>query len=248
MYDKTKYIVAGDKSLVIEFGNSITPEINAKVRNMTQVLDRENIKGIDELIPTYRSILVLYNPLIITFNELVDKFKSIEDSLDEFDVGQITIFELPTVYGGEYGPDIEFVAEHAGLTQEEVIDIHSSKDYLIYMLGFTPGFSYLGGMSEKIETPRHKTPRIKIPERSVGIAERQTGIYPIDSPAGWQLIGRTAVNLYTPLEDPPVLLEAGNYVRFVPVDEAEYLEIRDKIAKDEYVVNIIKGGEVREGN
>lgn len=116
------------------------------------------------------------------------------------------------------------------------------------MLGFTPGFSYLGGMSEKIETPRLQTPRTKIPAGSTGIAGKQTGIYPIDSPGGWQLIGRTPVKLYTPLEDPPMLLNAGDYVRFIPVEEKQYLDILDKIEKDEYQINIIHGGDIREEN
>lgn len=246
MYEKTKYIVAGDKSLVVEFGNSISPEINAKIRSMVQALDKQKISGINEIIPTYRSILVLYDPLIIEFNNLVDKLKTIESSLKDSNESQIRIIELPTVYGGEYGPDIEFVAKHNNLSKQEVIDIHTSRDYLVYMLGFTPGFSYLGGMSEKIETPRLQTPRTKIPAGSTGIAGKQTGIYPIDSPGGWQLIGRTPVKLYTPLEDPPVLLNAGDYVRFVPVEEKEYLDILSKIEKDKYEVSIIKGGEIRE--
>lgn len=248
MYKDTKYIVAGDKSLVVEFGNEISPDINAKIRSLLGALDNDKINGIDEVIPTYRSILVLYDPLVISFSKLVEELKEKESSLKLDDESNIKIIELPTVYGGEYGPDIEFVAEHNKLTVEEVIDLHTSRDYLVYMLGFTPGFSYLGGMSEKIETPRLQTPRTKIPAGSTGIAGKQTGIYPIDSPGGWQLIGRTPVKLYTPLEDPPVLLNAGDYVRFVLVDEKEYLDIAEKIERNEYKINIIQGGEVREGN
>ncbi|HHY76979.1 MAG TPA: 5-oxoprolinase subunit PxpB, partial [Clostridiales bacterium] len=148
------------------------------------------------------------------------------------------VVEIPTIYGGEYGPDIEFVAQHNNLTVDEVIEIHSSRNYLIYMLGFTPGFPYLGGMSEKIETPRLKTPRTKIPAGSVGIAGKQTGIYPIDSPGGWQLIGRTPVKLYDPLADPPVLLNAGDYVRFVPIDEKEYKSILKQVEENKYKVKI----------
>lgn len=242
MYSETKFIVAGDKSLVMEFGNAISPEINAKIRNMVAALDNLNLEGIDEIIPTYRSILILYNPLLLGFEELVEKLKEVEGSLRDVGGSEIRIVELPTVYGGEYGPDIEFVADHNNLTTKEVIEIHSSKDYLVYMLGFTPGFSYLGGMSEKIETPRLQTPRTKIPAGSTGIAGKQTGIYPIDSPGGWQLIGRTPVKLYNPLTEPPVLLNAGDYVRFVPVSEEEYLQIADEIEQGKYKVNILQGG------
>ena len=148
------------------------------------------------------------------------------------------VVEIPTIYGGEYGPDIEFVAEHNNISIDEVIEIHSSRNYLIYMLGFTPGFPYLGGMSEKIETPRLKTPRTKIPAGTVGIAGKQTGIYPIDSPGGWQLIGRTPVKLYDPFADPPVLLNSGDYLRFVPIDETEYKSILKQIEENKYEVKI----------
>lgn len=248
MYSETKFVPAGDKSLVIEFGNSISPEINAKIRNMVNALDESDLASISEVIPTYRSILIIYDPLLVQYEELINILKDMEKSLGKVDQGEAQIIELPTVYGGEYGPDIEFVAKHNNLTIEEVINIHSSTDYLLYMLGFTPGFGYLGGMSEKIETPRLQTPRTKIPAGSTGIAGKQTGIYPIDSPGGWQLIGRTPVKLYDPLSEPPVLLNAGDYVRFVPVNEEEYLRILNLVNKDEYEVNIIKAGESHDDN
>lgn len=248
MYKQIKFLPAGDRSVVMEFGNSITPEINAKIRNMVQAIDDSKLLGISEIIPTYRSILITYNPLIINYEDLVSNLKKMSKYLGNISDSKVRIVELPTVYGGEYGPDIEFVAKHNNLTVEEVINIHSSTDYLLYMLGFTPGFGYLGGMSEKIETPRLQVPRTKIPAGSTGIAGKQTGIYPIDSPGGWQLIGRTPVRLYEPLSDPPVLLNAGDYVRFVPIEEDEYLEILDLINKDEYEVNIIKEGEAHGDN
>lgn len=248
MYDKTKFIPAGDKSVVMEFGNSINPKINAKIRNMVIAIDKSDFYGIEEVIPTYRSILIIYDPLLIEYKELIEGLKEMENSLGDSKHSETRIIELPTVYGGEYGPDIEFVAKHNNLTIEEVIKIHSSTDYLVYMLGFTPGFSYLGGMSGKIETPRLQVPRTKIPAGSTGIAGKQTGIYPIDSPGGWQLIGRTPVKLYDPLADPPVLLNAGDYVRFIPVDEEEYLEILDLVNKGQYQVNIIKGDEIHDNN
>ena len=243
MYKQTKYIAAGDKSLVMEFGNSIGPEINAKIRNMVRTLDESKLSGINEVIPTYRSLLIIYEPFLIDYDNLVNELKEMEKSLGDVASDEARIVEIPTIYGGEYGPDIEFVAEHNNLTIDEVIKIHTSTDYLVYMLGFTPGFSYLGGMSEKIETPRLQTPRTKIPAGSTGIAGKQTGIYPIDSPGGWQLIGRTPVRLYDPLTDPPVLLNAGDYVRFVPINEEDYLEIHDLVNKGQYEVKIIKAGE-----
>ncbi|MEW8972989.1 MAG: 5-oxoprolinase subunit PxpB [Tissierellaceae bacterium] len=244
MYDEIKFIPAGDKSLVMEFGNSISPEINTKIRSMVTAIDESEFHGIEEVIPTYRSILIIYNPLIIDYQDIIDKLKKMETHLNDTSNDKTRIIELPTVYGGEYGPDIEFVAKHNNLTVEEVIEIHSSIDYLLYMLGFTPGFGYLGGMSEKIETPRLQVPRTKIPAGSTGIAGKQTGIYPIDSPGGWQLIGRTPVKLYDPLAEPPVLLNAGDYIRFIPIDEEKYLEILNLVNKGKYEVNIVKGGKI----
>ena len=132
------------------------------------------------------------------------------------------LVELPVLYGGFCGPDLSFVAQHAGMTEQQIIDIHSAADYLIYMLGFTPGFPYLGGMDARIAVPRLSSPRVKIPAGSVGIAGEQTGVYPIASPGGWQIIGRTPLKLFDPGREQPFLLSAGQTVRFVPIDEAEY--------------------------
>ncbi|SHJ07757.1 5-oxoprolinase subunit PxpB [Lutispora thermophila] len=238
MYEKARFLPAGDKSLIIEFGDSISPEINKKIRDMYLAIEKSGLDGIIEMVPTYRSILVSYNPLNIIYEDLCHKLRELEDNLNDSGSEPAKVVEIPTIYGGDYGPDIEFVAQHNDLSVNEVIEIHSSRDYLIYMLGFTPGFPYLGGMSEKIETPRLKTPRTKIPAGSVGIAGKQTGIYPIDSPGGWQLIGRTPVKLFDPFAEPPVLLNPGDYVRFVPIDEKEYKYILKQVEENKFTVNI----------
>ncbi len=238
MYEKARFLPAGDKSLIIEFGDSIKPEINKKIRNMYLAIEKLNIDGIQEMIPTYRSLLVSYNPLKLKYSELCERLRECEENLGDTDSEPAKVVRIPTIYGGEYGPDLEFVAEHCNLSVEEVISIHSSQNYLIYMLGFTPGFPYLGGMSDKLETPRLKTPRTKIPGGSVGIAGKQTGIYPIDSPGGWQLIGITPVKLYDPFAEPPVLLNAGDYVRFVPINEEEYKSILKQVEENKYKVDI----------
>ena len=152
--------------------------------------------------------------------------------------GKKKVWEIPVVYGGTYGPDLSAIAEHAGISEEEVIRIHSSKDYLIYMLGFLPGFTYLGGLDEKIHTPRLASPRVRIPAGSVGIGGSQTGIYPMDSPGGWQLMGMTPVKTYDPERETPILVESGDYIRFVPVTEEEYLEIKTSVEAGTYEVKV----------
>lgn len=234
MYKETKYLLAGDKALSLEFGNAISEEINHKVRAMMIAIKDKEIGGIVEMTPTYRSLMVHYDPMVLNYNKLVDELKLIEQSIGSIDIDLPKVVEIPTVYGGEYGPDIENVAGHNHITVEEVIKIHSSRKYLIYMLGFTPGFPYLGGMDEKIATPRLKTPRTKIAGGSVGIAGSQTGIYPIDSPGGWQLIGKTPLKLYDPQKSEPILLNAGDYIQFVPVGEEEFKEIEIAIANGTY--------------
>lgn len=234
MYEKTKYLMAGDRALVMEFGNAISEEINNKIRSMTAAIEAQNIKEIVEFVPTYRSLMIHYNPLKISYNQLKNTLEEVEKRLGSIELPLPQVIEIPTLYGGDYGPDIENVAKHNQLTVEEVIKIHTSKEYLIYMLGFTPGFPYLGGMEERIATPRLESPRTKIAGGSVGIAGGQTGIYPIDSPGGWQLIGRTPVPLYDPQRETPILLKAGNYIVFKAIGEEEYMEIEIAAKKGAY--------------
>ena len=206
MYEQPRLLPAGDSALVVEFGNEIAPEINARVRSLTAALEAESLAGVVELVPTYRSVLLHFNPLVVQPKVLEQQLLDLIDNLGDLELPAPDVAFVPVCYGGEFGPDLDHVCEHTGLGAEEVIRLHTATDYLIYMLGFTPGFSYLGGMDERLATPRLKTPRTHIPAGSTGIAGKQTGIYPIDSPGGWQLIGRTPLKLYDPFRDPPVLL------------------------------------------
>ena len=238
MYKKVKYLTSGDKALVIEFGDSIEEKINSQIISLTLVMKKENILGIIETIPTYRSLMVIYEPMIIELDDLINKVKSLILKMDEMKLSDAKVIQIPTIYGGEYGPDIEFVAKHNMISIDEVIKIHTSVEYLIYMIGFTPGFPYLGGMNDKIAAPRLQTPRNEIPIGSVGIAGTQTGIYPIQSPGGWQLIGRTPVKLYDSSRKEPVLLNAGDYIKFVQINEEEYKSIENLERQGKYKVNV----------
>jgi KipI family sensor histidine kinase inhibitor len=224
MYDKPRFLLAGDRGLLVEFGASIDPKINQKVRQIFLSLEKTPIDGVTEIIPTYRSILIFYNPFRTDPERLKKEILDRENSLDKRDIPPPETIEIPVFYGDDFGPDLEFVAQHNNLTPEEVIQIHTSGTYLIYMLGFTPGFPFLGGLSEKIFTPRLENPRQLVPAGSVGIANNQTGIYPIDSPGGWRLIGKTPIKLYDPTGSPPIILRAGNYLKFKKISRKEFLE------------------------
>lgn len=238
-----KILTAGDSSLLIEFGNEISPEINQKMKTTVKLMKEQHIEGVVDMIPAFCSLLINYDPRVISYEELYDRMKALVKVEVKAEAGVKRVFEIPVCYGGAYGPDIENIVEHAGLSVEEVIKIHSSRDYLIYMLGFLPGFTYLGGLDERIHTPRLANPRLKINAGSVGIGGSQTGIYPLDSPGGWQLMGMTPVKTYDPEREVPILMEAGDYIRFVPVDEEEYFRIQELVEKGEYQV-VIHEGEV----
>ncbi|MGL5656958.1 MAG: 5-oxoprolinase subunit PxpB [Fusobacteriaceae bacterium] len=231
-----EFLKAGDSALIIEVGNEISPEINFKLKKITEYLDALENDFITDLLPTYKSMIVYYNPLKISFDSLK---KIIEEGFDtekaEGNALRKEIVEIPVLYGGEYGLDIENIASHNKISVEEVIKIHTSEEYLIYMLGFTPGFPYLGGMSKKIATPRLETPRVKIPAGSVGIAGEQTGVYPIESPGGWQLLGRSPLEFFSPLKERPFLLKAGDYIKFKSISQEEYDEIKKEIISGNYV-------------
>lgn len=234
LMERAKLKISGDSAILVEFENRIAPEINRLVRNFTLSLEKEQIPGIVEIVPAYCAVTVHYRPETILFDALKTRLSAVLEKLGEADIPAADVWELPVLYGGEAGPDLGFVAEHNGLTPEDVIRIHSESEYLVYMLGFTPGFPYLGGMSPAIETPRLTAPRLRIPAGSVGIAGKQTGVYPIPSPGGWQLIGRTPVRLYDAEREEPVLIRAGDYVKFVPVSGEEYARIAAEAAAGTY--------------
>ena len=223
-----RLLPAGDSAIVVEFGDGIDLGINARVRLLQHALGTDAHAGIVETVPTYRSLMVHYDPMVLRRESLESIIVAAAGRLPEESRETARTVEIPVTYGGEAGPDLADVAAIAGLDLQAVVDLHAGGDYVVFMLGFMPGFPYLGGLPSSIATPRLATPRTVVPAGSVGIAGAQTGIYPTESPGGWRLIGRTPVRLFDPLQSPPALLEAGDHVRFVPVGQADY----DAIARE----------------
>lgn len=221
-----RFLPAGDSAIAVEFGREIDLNINNQVAAMRTVIeaaiDEGKIKGIVELVPTYGSLLVVYDQLTVGYAGLIEQLKILAEGLKGVEIPDREVVEIPVVYGGEYGPDLGIVAQLNSLSEDEVIKRHSEAEYPIYMLGFVAGFPYLGGMDKSIAAPRKQTPRLKIPAGSVGIAGQQTGIYSVESPGGWQIIGRTPLKLYDADGEKPILLRAGQSIRFKPITEAEY--------------------------
>ena len=236
----------GDCAISIDFGQVIDPKINRHIRQIIEQIKDLQLDGIIELVPTYCALLDQYDAMVYSYSDICRILEptlqeSVTDSANEL----VTIVEIPTVYGGEFGPDLGFVASYNHLSEAEVVSIHSGTDYLVYMLGFIPGFTYLGGMDPRIATPRLSSPRTLIPAGSVGIAGEQTGTYPSDSPGGWQIIGRTPVTMYDMSKEQAALLQAGDYVRYVSIDENEFHRV--KSLGMEYIPSIyeIESGDLR---
>ena len=236
----------GDRAISIDFGQVIDPKINRHIRQTIERIKELQLDGIIELVPTYCALLVEYDAMLYSYSDICKSMESIlAEGMTDTTNELVTVVEVPTVYGGEFGPDLSFVASHNHLSEDEVISIHSGTDYLVYMLGFIPGFTYLGGMDPRIATPRLSSPRTLIPAGSVGIAGEQTGTYPSDSPGGWQIIGRTPVTMYDMSKAQAALLNAGDYVRYVPIDEREFHRIKALGAEYVPVVHEVKVGDLR---
>jgi inhibitor of KinA len=233
----------GDKAILVELTREIDPETNRKVRNLWAALEKESVDGVGEIVPGYCSLLVYYDPSEIRSDGVIATIEDVVEKITEIELPPPKVYHLPVLYGGEMGPDLNFVGEENDLTPQAVVDVHTSREYLIYMIGFSPGFPYLGGMSEEIAAPRLPDPRTVTPARSVGIAETETGVYPVESPGGWRIIGRTPVELFTPDQDPPVLLEMGDFVKFYQISEDRYEEVRESVEQGSYEVEVTEMGD-----
>jgi KipI family sensor histidine kinase inhibitor len=208
---------------LVEFANEISPAVNRQVRTLLAALDATPPPGLIDLIPAYRTLLILFDPLLLTDDQLIEHIAALE--LADGATPPARTITIPVIYGGEYGPDLNAVAAHSGLTPEEVIVRHSSAIYLVYFIGFSPGYPYLGGLDPALHTPRLTQPRLVVPAGTVAIGGQQTGIYPQETPGGWRLIGRTPTRLYDPTAAEPFLLRPGDEVRMRPIGAREYAAI-----------------------
>jgi len=229
-------IQSGDRSVSVEFENIISPEVNRKVRWLSHLLGEKQFSWVTDMVPSYRSLLVCYDPQLISRSDIESRLLELCKVHPRINTELSRIIEIPTMYGESRGPDLEFVANYHGVDVKTIIDIHSRPIYQIYMLGFSPGFPYLGGMPESIATPRLDSPRKQVPAGSVGIANEQTGIYPNISPGGWRIIGHTPLILFDQNRLPPALFTAGDRLKFIPIDEHEFLDISRLVSSGKYNV------------
>jgi inhibitor of KinA len=234
MNDNWKFRLVGDQALMVELGERISPDVHLRVRRFCDGLKRLGIPGVTEWVPAYTTVTVYFDPWKLNPVELMDQLSELGKSMEHPEGEPVRTVVIPVLYGGPWGPDLPEVARLNGLNEQEVIQIHAEPLYFVCMMGFVPGFAYLSGMSDRIATPRLATPRGQVPAGSVGIAGEQTGIYPLTTPGGWRIIGRTPIPLFRPENDPPTLLRAGDRIRFRPVAEREYQEIERACVRGEY--------------
>lgn len=213
---------ASDHSILIQFGEEISIDHHRNVRRLFTLISKQRFPFVQNIQPAYTSLLITFNPLLISFDELEKKIARFLEKLKEVTLPPNRVLEIPVTYGGEFGPDIEDVATHTKSTPEDVIQKHSDGNYLVYFVGFSPGFAYLGGLREELFTPRLSTPRIKVPPGSVAIGGKQTGVYPLSTPGGWRIIGRTPLRLFDPLREQPSLLQIGDVVKFTSINDDEF--------------------------
>lgn len=233
---KHSFLQNGDTAITVCFENEISKEVNGFVTSFTCAVEQKGIKGVIELIPAFNSVTVLYDSTVFSAGTLKIKLERIIKKLGNSQQSSAVLYKIPVCYEEEFSPDMKNVEAHTGLSREEIIEIHSSTDYLIYMLGFLPGFAYLGEMDKRLATPRLDSPRVEISRGAVGIGGEQTGIYPVASPGGWQLIGRTPVLVYDRERENPILYKSGDYIRFVPISRNEYFEIEKAVQGGTYTV------------
>jgi 5-oxoprolinase (ATP-hydrolysing) subunit B len=234
-----RLLFCGDCALVVEFGDAIDPALNERVLTLDGLVLEARISGVSETVPTYRSLLVHYDPCIIGHAELGAKLMALA-SVEGATTRQGRRWRVPVVYGGEFGIDLEAVAERHNMAPQEVIARHSGGNYRVYMLGFLPGYTYLGGLDPAIATPRRQDPRLEAPAGSIGIGGVQAGIQCLAAPSGWHLLGRTPVRTYHPHRQPIFLIEPGDHVIFLPVPASEWEALDRAAERGEAVAELVE--------
>ena len=222
---QVRFRLVGERGLMAEYGDVISPEINRRVRRAFMDLEGHRPAGVVEVVPTYRSLLVSYDPATVDMVGLKARLAALATAEGELAEEASRLVEIPVCYGGDHGPDLEFVAQNAGLDPDEVIARHADPVYMVYMIGFSPGYPFLGGLDPRLSATRLPSPRLSVPAGSVGIANDQTGIYPVESPGGWRLIGRTPLKVFDPRRADPFLIKASDRVRFRPIDRDAFAEM-----------------------
>jgi inhibitor of KinA len=220
--DHFRLVPAGDAAIVVEFEARIDPMINARAIRLAHAVQSAAIAGVRDVVPTYRAVAVYFDPIRTDYRRLVEWLEREAGRPGITTVEERPPISVPVCYGSELGPDLESVADSANMPSDDVVAIHASATYRVFMLGFAPGFAYMGLLDPRIAAPRHSTPRVRVPAGSVAIAGRQTGVLPIATPSGWQVIGRTPLKPFDVSRSQPFLFEPGDAVRFIPMPRADY--------------------------
>lgn len=224
--DYPQILDASDHSVLVRFGTEIDLVLHQSVRRLTRLLSSDKTGWFINLHPAYASLLITYDPRATSPDEVRRRLSHQLEGLQSVELPKVKELVIPVLYGEEYGPDLADVASRNGISPEDVVERHSSGRYLVYFLGFSPGFAYMGGLAASLATPRLAIPRTHVPAGSVAIGGKQTGIYPIDSPGGWRIIGRTPLELFNPHQNPPALLQSGDEVRFRKISIEEFRAMR----------------------
>jgi len=238
MYSEPKFLPAGDLAVSVEFAAEIKPEANTRVRALEYLIQQKAVSGVVETVPTFRALLVDYDPLVISWDELVATLRSLIPQAQPEALPPSRLVEIPCCYGGELGFDLLAAAEKLGLAPDDVIRLHSAAEFQVYFIGFTPGLPYMVGKSKQLTIPRLEQPRTKTPAGSVGIGGGQCCIYPVESPGGFWVLGRTPLRLYDPTRPDPILLRPGDRVRFRPIDRSEFDRIAAEVEAGSFVVRV----------
>ena len=233
-----KILMSGDQAVSVQMGDEISLEVNRKVLMLHEELKKKPVEGIREMVPTYASLMIHYRPEVIGLDQLMDEIYQRVDSMQGIAESKKIIREVPILYGGETGPDLELCAQLENTTVEEIIRKHSSHDYYVYMLGFAPGHPYSARFEEPFSFKRRDTARVKIPAGSVVVQLNLSDLIPFEQPCGWNIIGSTPLTICDYKKEDPFLVHAGEWIRYIPVNKKEYDQIKRADEAGTYKVKV----------